>query len=127
MSNKIPIPAFSSADATAPDFERYCKKIRREVKLYGFEKALERWRVVCDYMQDEDWWPAVVRKVEETIDEIIEEMNAAKKAELDRQAELQKESKPSLVVFNKSTGIEQVDQLNGIIEKDAEVTHTKQN
>jgi hypothetical protein len=78
-------------------------------------------------MQDEDWWPAVVRKVEETIDEIIEEMNAAKKAELDRQAELQKESKPSLVVFNKSTGIEQVDQLNGIIEKDAEVTHTKQN
>ncbi len=123
MSSKIPNPALSSADATAPVFERYCKKIKREVKLYGLKEALARWRVVSDYMQDEDWWPAVVRKVEETIDNLIEEKENIQQAERERQHE----SNPLVVIKNESTGIKQVDQLNGIIEKDAEVTHTKQN
>ena len=123
MPNEVPIPAPLSADATAPASERYCKKFRREVKLYGLKEAQERWRVVCDYMQDEDWWPAVVREIEGTVDKIIEEKENNEQAERERQ----QESKPMFVINNESNGTKHVDQLNGVVEPGAEVTHTKQN
>lgn len=123
MTNEVPFPALQSADAAAPVYERYCKKIRREINIYGIEQALARWRVVCDYMQTEEWWHVVAAKVEDTIDEIIQEMKAAQQADRERE----KEAKSSVVFINKTTGIEKVDQLNGVVEKDAEVTHTKHN
>ena len=122
MPNEISTPVPSSADANAPAFERYCKKFKREAKLHGLVKALERWRVVCDYMQDEDWWPAVVRKVEDTIDKILEEQENQQKAERERQYE----SNPVFIINNEN-GNKQVDQLNGVVEPGAEVTHTKHN
>ena len=125
MTNEVPFPALQSADAAAPVYERYCKKIRREINIYGLEQALARWRVVCDYMQTEEWWHVVAAKVEDTIDEIIQEMKAAQQADRERE----KEAKPSVLVINQneSNGIKQLDQLNGVVEKDAEVTHTKHN
>ena len=123
MTNEFSIPALQSADATAPVYERYCKKIRREINIYGIEQALARWRVVCDYMQTEDWWHVVAAKVEDTIDVVIQEMKAVQQADRERE----KEAKSSVLVINKTTGIEKVDQLNGVVEKEAEVTHTKHN
>lgn len=123
MPNEVPIPAYLSADAIAAAIEQYCKKFKRETKLYGLKEALARWRVVCDYMQDKDWWPAVVRKVEDTIDDILEEMENKQQAKRQRQ----QESNALVVIKNEPIGIKQVDQLNGVVEPGAEVTHTKQN
>ena len=123
MTNEVSIPALQPADTTVPVYERYCKRFKLEIKLYGLKQAMDRWRVVCDYMQTEEWWPAVACKVEEIIVSIIEEQESKQQAERERE----KDSKSSLVIINKTTGIEQVDQLNGVVEKDAEVTHTKKN
>ena len=51
------------------------QKVEREIKRYGVDMAMERWRVMCDYMQTEDWWPAVAREVETVFDEAYEERN----------------------------------------------------
>ena len=51
------------------------QKVEREIKRHGVDMAMERWRVMCDYMQTEDWWPAVAREVETVFDEAYEERN----------------------------------------------------
>ena len=51
------------------------QKVEREIKRYGVEVAMDRWRVMVDYMQTEDWWPAVAREVETLFDEAYEERN----------------------------------------------------
>lgn len=51
------------------------QKVEREIKRYGVEVAMDRWRVMVDYMQTEDWWPAVAREVETVFDEAYEERN----------------------------------------------------
>lgn len=123
MSNEIPIPVPSSADATAPVSERCCKTFKRDIKLYGLVEAMKRWRVVCDYMQVMDWWPDVAGKVEDTIDKILEEQENQQQVERERQ----QESNPMFIINNESNGNKQVDQINGVIESGAEVTHTKHN
>lgn len=122
MSNEIPIPASSPADAIAPVSERCCKEFKREVKLYGLAEAMKRWRVVCDYMQVMDWWSDVAGKVEGVIDKILEEQENQQKAE----RESQYDSNPVFIINNEN-GNKQVDQLNGVVEPGAEVTHTKHN
>ena len=83
MPKETPIIALQPSDSTEPVAiaESLCKKIKREIKLYGFDKALDRWRVLYDYMQTEKWWPAIAQKVEETIDTIIEEREKKEQAE----------------------------------------------
>ena len=44
--------------------EYYCRQVRREINSYGLEKAMERWRVVCDYHMEIEWWYLVVREVD---------------------------------------------------------------
>ena len=51
------------------------QQVEREIKRYGVDVAMERWRVMCDYLQTEDWWPAVAREVEMLFDEAYEERN----------------------------------------------------
>ena len=84
----VPVPASplvgNTMDLTFIQ-EAFCKKIKREIKRYGVEQALSRWRVMCDYMQTEDWWPAVARKVEDVIDEAFEERERQQQAERERQ------------------------------------------
>ena len=82
MTPETPIPVFQSPDATTavpapvgckeatmpvsvanaaaqmpvqPSIEeKYCDKVKLEIHFYGVEKAMARWRVICDYMQTED-------------------------------------------------------------------------
>ena len=103
MTPETPIPVFQSPDATAPvpapvgcnettmpvpvvnataqtpvlppEETRYCNKVKREIRRYGVDRAMARWRVMCDYMQTEDWWPAVARAVELVFDNAYEERN----------------------------------------------------
>lgn len=51
------------------------QKVEREIKRYGVDMAMERWRVMVDFFQTEDWWPAVAREVETVFDEAYEERN----------------------------------------------------
>lgn len=51
------------------------QKVEREIKRYGVEVAMDRWRVMVDFFQTEDWWPAVAREVETVFDEAYEERN----------------------------------------------------
>lgn len=51
------------------------QKVEREIKRYGVEVAMDRWRVMVDFFQTENWWPAVAREVETLFDEAYEERN----------------------------------------------------
>ena len=53
----------------------FCQKVEREIKRYGVEEAMKRWRVICDYLQTEDWFPPVVREVETAFDTAFDERN----------------------------------------------------
>ena len=99
MSPDPNIPVCPSTDATAtaialPSFlpsmqEAYCVKVKREIKRYGVEQALLRWRVMCDYMQTEEWWPYVARKVEEVFDDAFDALAFRQDAERQRQLQPQ--------------------------------------
>lgn len=99
MSPDLNIPVCPSTDAKAtaialPSFlpsmqEAYCLKVKREIKRYGVEKALMRWRVMCDYMQTEEWWPYVARKVEDVFDEAFDALAYRQEAERQRQLQPQ--------------------------------------
>ena len=113
MTPETPIPVFQSPDATTavpapvgckettmpvsvanaaaqmpvqPSAEvKYCDKVKLEIRFYGVEKAMARWRVICDYMQTEDWWPAVARAVEKVFDKAYKERDLQQQAERLRQ------------------------------------------
>ena len=74
MSMPVATPA-AQTPMLLTEEQKYCKKVKREIKRYGVDQAMARWRVLCDYMQDEDWWPAVVRAVDEIFDEAYDERN----------------------------------------------------
>lgn len=50
-----------------------CKKVKRDIRRYGVEEALKRWKCICEYFQTEDWWPPIVRVIEEVFDEAFDE------------------------------------------------------
>lgn len=56
-----------------PLHKLYARKVEREILRYGVDRAMERWRVVCDYMQTESWWPPVACAVEEVFDDAYNE------------------------------------------------------
>ena len=41
----------------------YCTWAENAITMYGVEKALERWGMICELFETEDWWPGVVRRV----------------------------------------------------------------
>lgn len=97
MTDKLTIPVYESPETISIEtvLEHYCKKAKSDIRRYGVEKALERWHVVCDYMQTMSWWPAVAEKVEDLFDEAFEERNRRQQAE--REQEL-KSSKINLSI-----------------------------
>ena len=75
------------AAAAVPSVQvAFRQKVEREIRRYGVEQAMGRWRVVCDYMQTEDWWPAVARDVEAVFDQAYDERNRQQAELANRQA-----------------------------------------
>ena len=60
------------------------QKVEREIRRYGVDMAMKRWHVICDYLQTEDWWPAVVREVDMVFDKAFDERNLRQIEELNR-------------------------------------------
>lgn len=84
---KDPSPqTIKSPEISAADL---CEKVNSEILRYGLDKALDRWHVVCDYMQTQDWWPAVARKVEALFDAAFAERARLQQEELQRQRQQQ--------------------------------------
>ena len=60
MTPEASAPIYPTPNATPLTLEAtFCDKAKREILRFGVENALTRWRVICDYMQTEDWWPSV--------------------------------------------------------------------
>ena len=66
--------------------DAFRQKVEREIRRYGVDEARKRWSVICDYMQTEDWWPAVARSVEDVFDIAYEERNRCQAEQNNRQA-----------------------------------------
>ena len=60
-------------------------KVKREIMRFGVEQAMSRWRVISEYFQTEDWWPAVARDVEALFDEAYEKRNRLQEERDNRQ------------------------------------------
>ena len=84
-------PTIKSPELKAADL---CDKVKSDILRYGLEKALERWHVVCDYMQTQDWWPAVARQVEAVFDNAFEERARLQREERQRQQEERQQIAP---------------------------------
>ena len=105
---------------TAP--ANFCKKVARDIMRYGVDEAMNRWRVVCDYLQTEPWWPETAEEVEALFDDAYEERNRREMDLANRQ------SAPFVLVSNNpaatnSVGINQADQV--IASNMGNVAHTK--
>lgn len=75
MTKEAPTSTHPSPDAATLAFiQRVCAKVKNDIRLYGPDVALKRWRGVSDYFQTEDWWPSVARKVEDTFEEAPDEL-----------------------------------------------------
>ena len=61
MTPEASAPIYQTLNATPLTLEEaLCDKAKREIERFGVENALTRWRVICDYMHTEDWWPPAV-------------------------------------------------------------------
>lgn len=100
----------------------FCKKVKREIKRYGVISAMERWRVVGEYMHTEDWWPKVARQVEKVFDKAYEKYNQQQEAMANRQPApiLQLNNNPSA---SNPVGVGKADQV--IAQNLGDVSHTK--
>lgn len=100
----------------------FCKKVERDIKRYGVNQAMERWHVVCDYMQTEDWWPSVVREVEVVFDTAYDDYNNQQEKMASRQPVplVQLNNNPAA---SNPIGIGKADQA--IVSNMGDVTHTK--
>ena len=76
MTKEAPTPIYHLPDASALAFLQKvsCEKVKRDIKLFGPEEALRRWRGVSEYFQTEDWWPSVARKVDDVFVEAPDEL-----------------------------------------------------
>lgn len=103
MTPEASAPIYQTLNATPLTLEEaLCDKAKREIERFGVENALTRWRVICDYMHTEDWWPPVARKVEEVFDEAFKERNKQLQKERERQ-----QSQVSITVSQQQTHEEQ--------------------
>lgn len=102
----------------------FCKKVKQEIMRYGVIAAMERWRVIGEYMQTEDWWPPVARKVEKVFN------NAYKKHNQQQETMANREPAPLFQLNNNTAatnpvGIGKAEQV--IPLNQGEVAHTKIN
>ena len=76
--------------------------------MYGVEKALERWGIICEVFETEDWWPSVVRRVKPIFLEASRRRN--------RQKEMAEQKQGQAVVVqtgDNPTAVEKAEQAIG--------------
>ncbi len=100
----------------------YCKKVKQEIMRYGVIAAMERWRVIGEYMQTEDWWPPVARKVEYVFNKAYKKHNQQQETMANRESAplVQLNNNPAA---NNPVGIGKADQVIPLNQGD--VSHTK--
>ncbi|MBR4389023.1 MAG: hypothetical protein IKT00_07580 [Prevotella sp.] len=113
------IISFSQTLFTKEPQVAFCEKVKREITRYGVENALTRWRVVCDYLQTECWWPEVARKVELVFDDAFNDRNH----QLWESEQLRANTNVFVQTGGNPTGVRRADQVIGLNKGD--VTHTK--
>lgn len=94
----------------------FCKKVKQEIMRYGVIASMERWRVIGEYMQTEDWWPPVARKVEKVFN------NAYKKYNQQQETIANREPAP-LIHQHTTLDISKAEQI--IASNHGDVAHTK--
>jgi hypothetical protein len=103
--------------------EDVVRVIMRIIDINGLDAAKTAFGQMNDYFSTKKGWA-------ETADEVYDLLADKRKEE---KLETQRAGAANIVVMNQnknesiSTGIGKVDQLNGVIEDGAEVTHTKHN
>lgn len=102
----------------------FCKKAKQEIMRYGVNTAMERWRVIGEYMQTEDWWPPVARKVENVFNKAYKKHNQQQETMANREPAplVQLNNNPAA---SNPVGIGHTDQV--IPFNQGNVTHTKYN
>ena len=86
----------------------YCAWAENAITVYGVEKALERWGVICEVFETEDWWPSVVRQVKPLFIEASRRRN--------RQKEMAEQKQSQAVVVqtgDNPTAVEKAEQAIG--------------
>lgn len=58
----------------------YCAWAEDAIELYGVDKAMARWEVICELFEAEYWWPAVVRRVKPVFVNACKRRNRLKEA-----------------------------------------------
>ena len=78
MTKEVPNPPsqfYEVSPAEVTSLQKVFRaKLRRDIQLYGTEKAFSRWHEFSAYLQTESWWPYVVRTVDEVFQEAREEL-----------------------------------------------------
>ena len=99
--------------------EDVVRVIMRIIDINGLDAAKTAFGQMNDYFSTKKGWA-------ETADEVYDLLADKRKEE---KLETQRAGAANIVMMNKndSTGIGKVDQVNGVIEDGAEVTHTKHN
>lgn len=110
--------------------EDVVRVIMRIIDINGLDAAKTAFGQMNDYFSTKKGWA-------ETADEVYDLLADKRKEEKlelrEEKMETQRAGAANIVVMNQnknesiSTGIGKVDQLNGVIEDGAEVTHTKHN
>ncbi len=110
--------------------EDVVRVIMRIIDINGLDAAKTAFGQMNDYFSTKKGWA-------ETADEVYDLLADKRKEEKlelrEEKLETQRAGAANIVVMNQnknesiSTGIGKVDQLNGVIEDGAEVTHTKHN
>lgn len=108
--------------------EDVVRVIMRIIDINGLDAAKTAFGQMNDYFSTKKGWA-------ETADEVYDLLADKRKEEKlelrEEKMETQRAGAANIIVMNKNqcdaTGINQVDQLNGVIEDGAEVTHTKHN
>ena len=106
--------------------EDVVRVIMRIIDINGLDAAKTAFGQMNDYFSTKKGWA-------ETADEVYDLLADKRKEEKlelrEEKLETQRAGAANIVLMNKndSTGIGKVDQVNGVIEDGAEVTHTKHN
>jgi hypothetical protein len=82
--------------------------VENDITMFGVEKAMERWRVVCEMFETEDWWPSVVRRVKPIILDACKRRNRLKE-----EAELKKSQALVVQTGNNPAAVERANQAIG--------------
>ena len=106
--------------------EDVVRVIMRIIDINGLDAAKTAFGQMNDYFSTKKGWA-------ETADEVYDLLAGKRKEEKrelrEEKLETQRAGAANIVMMNKNdlTGIGKVDQVNGVIEDGAEVTHTKHN